>query len=132
MSMTRERQGPLILVLEEEALQREAIASYLNEAGFSVIEAEDSDRAMKILKSRDDLRGFVTDAHVPGRTEGYDLARIVRERWPGMVVVLMSGHSDPSSGPVPEGAEFVAKPYLLEHLAPTLRRLFEKSDAGQR
>jgi hypothetical protein len=51
------------------------------------------------------------------------LVRKVREIRPEIAVVMISGHSDPSSGPVPEGAAFVAKPYLLEHLAPTLRRM---------
>jgi hypothetical protein len=41
---------------------------------------------------------------------------------------MMSGHSDASSGPVPEGADFIAKPYLLEHLAPTLHRMIDRAD----
>jgi hypothetical protein len=61
----------------------------------------------------------VTDAHVTGTIDGFELARLVRERWPAIAVVMMSGHSDASSGPVPEGADFIAKPYLFEHLAPT-------------
>jgi hypothetical protein len=65
----------------------------------------------------------VTDAHVPGAIDGFELARVIRERWPEIGVVLTSGHSDPSSGPVPDGAAFVAKPYLFEHLGPTLARL---------
>jgi hypothetical protein len=36
---------------------------------------------------------------------------------------MMSGHSDATSGPIPEGAEFIGKPYLLSQLAPTLRRM---------
>jgi DNA-binding LytR/AlgR family response regulator len=62
-------------------------------------------------------------ASSPGSIDGYELARVVRERHPDLAVVLISGHSDASSGPVPEGGAFVAKPYLLEHLVPTLRRM---------
>jgi hypothetical protein len=40
---------------------------------------------------------------------------------------MMSGHSDASSGPIPEGADFIAKPYLFEHLAHTLHRLIEQA-----
>jgi CheY-like chemotaxis protein len=121
--MAGDEPRPLILVLEEETHERTAIAEHLEQAGFAVLEAEDSDRALACLESRSDLRGFVTDAHVPGSTDGFELARIVRERWPGLAVVMMSGHSDASSGPVPDGAEFVTKPYVFSHLAPALRRL---------
>jgi len=51
------------------------------------------------------------------------LAEVARSRWPHIAVVMMSGHSDASSGPVPTGAEFISKPYLLSHLVPTLRRM---------
>jgi DNA-binding NtrC family response regulator len=114
---------PVILLTEEDTSQRKDIARYLDETGFSVIEAGDSGTAMNILETRSAVQGFVTNAHLPGRIDGFELARIVRERWPSIAVIMMSGHSDPSTGPVPEGAEFIAKPYLLEHLAPTLRRM---------
>jgi DNA-binding NtrC family response regulator len=121
--MTSEEPRPLILILEEETHERQAIADNLRETGFAVLEAENSDSALGFLESRSDMRGFVADAHVPGSIDGFELARMVRERWPNLAVVMMSGHSDARSGPVPDGAEFVAKPYLFSHLAPTLRRL---------
>ncbi len=117
----------LIVLLEEEASQRQAIARYLDEAGFAVIEAEDSDSAIAALEGRSDVHGLVTDAHVPGGIDGFELAGLVRKRWPAIAVVLMSGHSDASSGPVPEGGEFIAKPYLFSHLAPTLERLIRRT-----
>ena len=55
--------------------------------------------------------------------DGFELAEVARSRWPHIAVVMMSGHSDASSGPVPTGAEFISKPYLLSHLVPTLRRM---------
>jgi DNA-binding NtrC family response regulator len=123
MHSDRPDNRPVILLTEEDTSQREDIARYLDESGFVVIEAGDSDTAMTILEVRSTVRGFVTNAHLPGRIDGFELARIVRERWPSIAVIMMSGHSDPSTGPVPEGAEFIAKPYLLEYLAPTLRRM---------
>jgi len=113
----------LVLILaEEDGRLRKDIAAHLAEAEFEVLEASDSDAALDLLERRE-VRCLVTDAHVTGRIDGYELARVARERRPEVAVVLMSGHSDPSSGPVPDGGEFVAKPYLFEHLAPTLRRL---------
>ena len=51
----------------------------------------------------------------------------VRERWPGVAVVMMSGHSDESSGPIPDGGDFVSKPYLFSHLVPALERLIGRA-----
>ena len=76
-----------------------------------------------MLEARSDLRGLVTDAHLPGRIDGSELARLARDRFPGVTVVLMSGHSDLRDDEMPEGVEFISKPYLLDRLAPTLRRL---------
>ncbi len=117
----------LVIIAEEDTTQRREIARYLQENDFRVLEAADADEAMALLRSHPEAQAFITDAHIPGKHDGYELARVVRERCPDMVVVMISGHSDASSGPVPVGVEFVAKPYLLEHLAPTLRRLIEQN-----
>ncbi len=118
---------PVIVLVEEETLQRQSIARHLDEAGFAVLEAEDTDAAMAVLERCSDVQGLVTDAHVPGEVDGFELAGLARKRWPSLAVVMMSGHSDASSGPVPEGGEFIAKPYLFSHLAATLERLIGRT-----
>jgi DNA-binding NtrC family response regulator len=118
----------LVVIAEEDITQRREIVRCLQEHDFRVLEAADADEAMALLRSPPDLKAFVTDAHLPGKRDGYELARVVRARWPAVAVVMMSGHSDASSGPVPEGADFIAKPYLLEHLAPTLHRMIDRAD----
>ncbi len=118
----------LVVIAEEDITQRREIVRYLQESDFRVLEATDADEAMALLRSHRDVQAFVTDAHVPGKRDGYELARVVRERWPAVAVVLMSGHSDASSGPVPDGADFIAKPYLFEHLASTLHRMIDRAD----
>jgi DNA-binding NtrC family response regulator len=127
MSDTPDPAAPLVLVLEEETHERDAIADHLREAGFAVCPAADSDEAMVCLEEHPDLRALVTDAHVPGRIDGHALAAAIRRQRPSVAVVLMSGHSDESSGPVPEGAAFVSKPFLFERLVPALRRLLAQS-----
>lgn len=123
MNPSGSSQRPVILVVEEEAVERAAIAENLEASGFAVAEAEGSDEALALLEARSDLRGLVTDAHLPGRIDGSELARLARDRFPGVTVVLMSGHSDLRDDEMPEGVEFISKPYLLDRLAPTLRRL---------
>jgi DNA-binding NtrC family response regulator len=116
-------QSPMIVLVDEEPTIRQATARYLREASFEVVEAADSDEALKHLETAPAVHGLVTDAHLPGRIDGHELASLARKRWPDLAVVMMSGHSDATSGPVPPGGEFVAKPYLTTHLVPTLNRL---------
>jgi DNA-binding NtrC family response regulator len=127
MSSSEVQKHPVIVLVEEEASERQAIARHLQDAGFAVIEATDTNEAMSFLEQHTDVQGLVTDAHLPGKIDGFELAGVVRKRWPTIAVVMMSGHSDASSGPVPEGSEFIAKPYLLSHLVPVLNRLIGRA-----
>lgn len=127
MSAQNQHQQPVILLVEEETPVRGVVAEYLQRAGFTVVEAESSDEAAALIDKRRDLAGLVTDARLPGKLDAQDLARRLRDRRPGAAVVMTSGHSDALSGPVPDGVEFINKPNLLEHLAPTLSRLLAQS-----
>ena len=114
---------PLIVLVEEETMEREAFTEYLESTGFAVLDAADTDMGLALLEENRAVRGLVTDAHVPGQIDGCELAQVACERWPHLAVVMMSGHSDATSGPVPDGGEFISKPYLLQHVAPTLSRM---------
>jgi DNA-binding NtrC family response regulator len=118
---------PVILLVDEEPTIRQAAVNHLQEAQFEVLEATDSDAALRFLESHAIVHALVTDAHVPGKIDGCELAGRARKRWPDLAVVMMSGHSDATSGPVPDGAEFVAKPYLSTHLVPALNRLLGRT-----
>jgi DNA-binding response OmpR family regulator len=113
----------MILLVDEEPTIRRAVARHLQEASFEVVEAADSDEARGLLEGSAAVHALVVDAHLPGKVDGFEFAAIARKRWPELAVVMMSGHSDDTSGPVPPGGEFVAKPYLTTHLVPTLNRL---------
>jgi DNA-binding response OmpR family regulator len=127
MASSEQHGKPMIVLVEDEPSEREPIARHLQEHGFSVEVVDDSDAALALLKKRSDIRGLVTDAHVPGKIDGFELAALVRERWPELAVVMMSGHSDESSGPIPDGGDFVSKPYLFSHLVPALNRLMGRA-----
>jgi DNA-binding response OmpR family regulator len=127
MPSSAQRKDPMIVLVEDEPSEREPIMGHLQEHGFAVEVVDNSDAALALLENRSDIQGLVTDAHVPGKIDGFELAALVRERWPRIAVVMMSGHSDASSGPIPDGGDFVSKPYLFSHLVPALNRLMGKA-----
>ena len=122
-----EQQSPVIVLVDEEPTIRQAVADHLRRTSFQVVEAADSDEALKLLEMTPSAQGLVVDAHVPGRMDGFELAGMARKRWPDLAVVMVSGHSDATSGPIPDGGEFIAKPYLSTYLVPTLNRLIGRA-----
>lgn len=117
------RGRPLVVLVEEEADERDAIARHLAEAGFDVLAAEDTAGGRELLETAGAVAALVTDAHVPGPVDGFALAAEARRRWPRLAVIMTSGHSDETSGPLPEGARFVSKAYLPARLVPAIREL---------
>jgi DNA-binding NtrC family response regulator len=62
-----------------------------------------------------------SDIIMPGMS-GIELASIVRERYPGLPVVLTSGYSNVLAENAHHGFELVQKPYSVEVLSRTLRK----------
>ena len=118
----------VIILVEEEADIRTWMTGLLEQGGFVVAAVDTTDDALKLLEQHRGSVGIVTDAHVPGTIDGWELAHEVRRRRPDVALVLISAHSDASSGPLPEGAEFLIKPYVVSNLVPTLRRMLNKED----
>ena len=79
---------PLILVVEDEPLLRFNAADALEEAGFSVTEANNAETALELLETRCDVQVLFTDVHLPGSFDGMELARQVHRRWPHILLAI--------------------------------------------
>ena len=60
-----------------------------------------ADEAIAVLEGRDDIRVVVTDVQMPGSMDGMKLARAVRDRWPPILIIVVSGHIKPKMGDLP-------------------------------
>ncbi|GBQ11009.1 response regulator [Swaminathania salitolerans] len=107
-------QGALVLIVEDEALQRISLMDLVEEAGYRVLEAADADQAMDVLERRSDIRIVMADVDMPGTMDGLGLVGIVRARWPSIDIIVTSGRGIPHSGTIPPRATFLPKP-LNEH-----------------
>jgi CheY-like chemotaxis protein len=105
-----------ILVVENETLTRLWVADLLEENGFTVLEAEDANAALKVLEARPEVRLLFTDVQMPGSLNGMELAREVHARWPHVLLVITSGRERPTRAEIPDDGRFVAKPYSAEEL----------------
>lgn len=53
----------------------------------------------------------MTDIDMPGSMDGLRLARAVRDRWPPIPIIIVSGKRKPTGEEVPIRSAFFEKPY---------------------
>src|SRR3546814_10210597 len=82
-----------VLVVEDQALLRWHAVDMIENAGFIALEAKDADAAIAILMLSADIQLVFTDIEMPGSMDGIQLAALVRERWPPMLIIVTSGRS---------------------------------------
>jgi CheY-like chemotaxis protein len=132
MPETYERAAsPVVLVVEDDFLQRLSAASIIEEAGFEVLEAANASEAISILETRKDIRVVFTDIEMPGSMDGIRLARAIRDRWPPIELILTSGKHRLEANTIPARGQFLSKPYdpgvlvgVVNTLAASSRRQF--------
>ena len=112
----------VVLVVEDEPFLRFMAVDFIEEAGFEVIEAENADLAVAILEARTDIRIVFTDIDMPGSLDGLKLAAAVRDRWPPIDIVIVSGLKRPDLE-LPARAVFFAKPYNIDTVTATLEQM---------
>jgi CheY-like chemotaxis protein len=109
-----------ILVVDDELIVRNWIARLLLEEGYTVEIATDGAEALRMAHANPE--GFdlvVTDVRMP-QMDGWQLGRRVREAWPGLPVLYISGYDVHQSAPGPHA--FLRKPFEADEL---LRRVAE-------
>ncbi|HET7767368.1 MAG TPA: ATP-binding protein, partial [Chloroflexota bacterium] len=126
------QRAPLrVLVVEDDPMVREVTAAYLHADGHSVALAANGDEALRQLDDGAfDL--VVTDRAMPGMS-GDRLARAVKERSPGLPVILLSGFGDlmRAAGETPSGVDAVlGKPVTGSRLRQAVASVTEATAAG--
>jgi CheY-like chemotaxis protein len=100
----------VVLVVEDEMLLRMRAVDIVEDAGYTSVEAVDADEAVAILESRSDIALLFTDIQMPGSMDGLGLAHSVRDRWPPIKIILVSGQVNPTSRDIPADSCFFGKP----------------------
>ena len=112
-----------ILVVDDEEDIRRRLRYYLESQGFYVETAQDGEEAWKIVQERPiDL--VITDLKMPKR-DGMELLRLIREEFPDVEVIIVTGHGDMESAvqALRYGAlDFFNKPLHLKQLEGALLR----------
>lgn len=114
--------SPIILVVEDEPLQRMMAVDLVETAGYEAIEAADAADAVRILERRPDIRLVFTDIDMPGGMDGLKLAAMIRDRWPPIELIVISGKRKLQSSDLPARGVFFSKPYKRDELTEAIQR----------
>jgi two-component system OmpR family response regulator len=112
----------LILIIDDQALLREAVGEYLAMQGYEVKAAESGAGAMRWLEEGLQPDLLLCDVMLPD-IRGAGFAREAQLLVPAAKVLFMSGHAQESLLPEIGGAEFLQKPFRLDVLARRVRNL---------
>ena len=110
-----------MLIVEDEAIIRMETAQAVEDAGYAVLDAPNTDKAMTILEGRRDIRAVFAEIRVPGHRNGMELGRAITQRWPLIRLLMTSGA--PKANNFPTGWHYIQKPYDGAQLASALRAL---------
>ena len=113
----------VVLVVEDEALVRVAIADDLRDAGFTVIEASNADEAIRQMTANPAIRVLFTDIDMPGSMDGLKLSAFVHDRWPPVRIIVTSGKQRPTADQIPDAGIFLSKPYTPNGVVDAIRTL---------
>ncbi len=111
-----------ILVIDDEKNIRRTFGMVLRAEGFAVSDAASGEAGLELL-AREGAELVVLDVQLPGR-DGLDILRAIKQRDPGQLVVMISGHGTIATAveATREGAcDFLEKPCSRERLVTAVR-----------
>ena len=112
-----------VLVVEDDAALREALADTLRAAGLEALAAEDAPAALRMLESQD-VALVISDVQMPG-PDGYQLLSSIKRLRPDLPVVLMTAYGTVAQAvaAMREGAtDYIVKPFDAPALIEMARR----------
>jgi DNA-binding response OmpR family regulator len=119
------RGAEAILVVEDEELVRRMIRRALERSGYRVLEAREG--LAPVRRQEGDLDLVVTDV-VMARMGGIELAQRLREEWPKIRVLFMSGYAHRAGWAgvgLPAGARFLEEPFGPHEVATKVRETLD-------
>jgi DNA-binding response OmpR family regulator len=115
------------LIVDDEGQFVEAVVERLRLRGFDADGVTDGHEAVEMLSHRPPYDVVLLDVKMPG-LGGLDVIRQIKEKWPHLQVVLLTGHGstqDAEEGMQLGAFKYVMKPVNIEELTSILRAASE-------
>jgi PAS domain S-box-containing protein len=111
--------GETVLVVDDEATVRMLVKEVLHERGYQILEAEDGNAGLEILRSNRRIDLLVTDVGLPGGLNGRQLADAAILLRPDLKILFITGYAENAvigEGRLKPGMHIMIKPFSLEVL----------------
>ena len=115
-----------ILVVDDEAIIRESLRDWLNDAGHQVLTAENGPQALEIME-KDKPSIAIVDLVMPGM-DGIELLKKAKEVSPSIEVIIITAYASiPTAiAAIREGAyDYIEKPFSPEKVELLIKKLVE-------
>ncbi|WP_428036370.1 cache domain-containing protein [Amphritea sp.] len=115
---SREQQGKLVCLVEDDPDVRSVVRQQLIDLGFDVIDTHSAEEARRLIPLLPELYGLVSDVMLPGSINGIALANWLHQRNNHCRIILISGYSYQQNGEKPINPAFqrLNKPFDITQL----------------
>jgi DNA-binding NtrC family response regulator len=112
----------ICIVVDDEPAIRTYLRAILKREHLQTLEAGTAAQALQIIQEMDgQLNLMIADITMPGDMNGLDLAHSVRNAFPSIPIILISGFLD-TAGMKTCAFEFLQKPFVPEKILAAVRR----------
>jgi PAS domain S-box-containing protein len=117
-----------VLVVEDNSSLRTVVVKQLEVIGLRVLEAENAQVALEVLKHEPWVDLVFTDVVLPGNMDGYALAGAIKENYPNLKIVMTSGFPGMrfNETELANGLPLLSKPYRKQDLVRMVREVLDE------
>jgi DNA-binding NtrC family response regulator len=115
-----------VLIVDDNRDAADALAMALREYGHTVTAAYSAREALDLLDEKPEIRLVVSDVRMPD-VSGFDFRRVVRHRFPGLPMVMITGIPVTSEDVVPRDTAILQKPVAASDLQQVILQLRDEA-----
>ncbi|MBU0479469.1 MAG: response regulator [Proteobacteria bacterium] len=117
-----------ILCVDDEKNVLKALERLFLDEDYEIITADSGDQGLQVMEAEYPVQVIISDYRMPGMN-GVDFLKIVCERWPETVRIVLSGYADTAAvvAAINEGQiyKFIPKPWNDDELKVTIAKAIE-------
>lgn len=120
--------GEVVLVVEDDDHYRLAVCEILEKLNYRALEASNGRAALEFIRKHPQEVDLVLSDVVMPEMDGLDLSRLLRQRFPHIRILLMSGYPLPAEqrrGPLQE-VGWIQKPLQIQKLSYAIRKALDR------
>ena len=122
-----------VLVLEDEASIRGFIVINLTRAGYTVVEAENGQEALDLLRKNPDIQVALLDIMLPG-IDGFEVCRRIRATNTRIGIIMLTARAqemDKVTGLMTGADDYVTKPFSPAELTARVDALLRRTGGSE-